>query len=567
MGDDHDAASAPKATRAAKRSWSGCARCKKRRQKCDEVRPACSRCTAADVDCVYEVKLRWGGRSFAQSRFGECLSGTSDKVEKLGNPNNFVYVSNFQVQPPSADATSVKSRPAVANKTARSRKPSQVAAAATQPVTAIVPVSRTTRSPTVELGSPLFLCPEIDPFCNFSDIDRALLDHFVHSTSNIISCHSIVQENVCQVIVPAALENPTLFYATMALSAIHQKSQAGLVSAEVRRDPLVIHLLGNSLHRLQGELIQQDAKKSSVLLATIRTLFLCEVHSGGDRPGTWRAHFEGAKVLMHRIESWKGYSAKERDSTAYFLKRWYNMTESFVALTGDSLATGQLARFEPRTLNGDGESDIFLDEYAGFTTDLTSIFCEIGACAWERRKARLVEQGSTILSEMDLDEEAMYLEQSIWDRIEYNKISPPSFRPGLDEKLSHRQKEDFLLCNEAWHHMALIYIHRQISGMPAFAAAVQESVKRILDCIEGITATAGLTPLVVLTTPLFAAGCEALGDDRQRVRELLLNMFELLRIPNIYRSLEVLESFWASQCETADWDIFMKAQHWDFLPY
>lgn len=371
---------------------------------------------------------------------------------------------------------------------------------------------------------------------------------------------------MCRVIVPAALENPTLFYATMALSAIHQKSQAGLGSVAVRKDPLVIQLLSNSLHRLQLELVEQDAKKSSVLLATIRTLFLCEVHSGGDRPGTWRAHFEGAKALMHKIESWKGYSSKERNSTAYFLKRWYNMTESFVALTGDSLATG-LARFEPRTLNGDGENDVYLDEYAGFTTDLSSIFCEIGAAAWERRKARSSNSEPTILCETDLDEEAAYLEQSIWDRIEFNRLRPPRFRPGLEEKLSDRQKADFFLCNECWHHMALIYIHRQISGLPSFSTSVQDSVKRLLDCVEGISATPGLTPLVVLTTPLFAAGCEALGNDRDRVRNVLLRMFELLRIPNVYRSLEVLESFWSSDCETQDWDSFMKAQHWDFLPY
>jgi hypothetical protein len=80
---------ASKATRAApnKRSWSGCARCKKRRQKCDEKRPGCGRCKAADTECVYEVKLRWGGRAFNQSRFGACISDTKaskDKVKKLG---------------------------------------------------------------------------------------------------------------------------------------------------------------------------------------------------------------------------------------------------------------------------------------------------------------------------------------------------------------------------------------------------------------------------------------------------------------------------------------------------
>jgi hypothetical protein len=98
---------------------------------------------------------------------------------------------------------------------------------------------------------------------------------------------------------------------------------------------------------------------------------------------------------------------------------------------------------------------------------------------------------------------------------------------------------------------------------------VQSSVKTILECIESLTATPGLTPLVVMTTPLFAAGCEAQGEDRDRVRVLLGSMFDLLHIPNIHRSLEVLESFWASnqRVETQDWDSFMHAQNWDFLPY
>ena len=368
-------------------------------------------------------------------------------------------------------------------------------------------------------------------------------------------------------IVPTALENPTLFYATMALSAIHQKSRAGLGITAVRQDPLVIGLLSNSLRHLQANLLERDAVKSSMLLATVRTLFLCELHSGGDRPGTWRAHFEGAKALMHRIESWKGYSARERDSTAYFLKRWYNMTESLVSLTGDSLATGQLARFETHTKNTYDKDEIYLDEYTGFTTDLISIFCEIGAAAWERRKTRSRILHPTILYETDLDEEALYLEQSIWNRIEHNRTNPPNFRSGLQEKLSKRQRDDFYLCNEVWHHMALIYIHRHISSIPTSSVAIQNSVRKILQCTESITATAGLTPLVVLTTPLFVAGCEALGDDRDRIRAALLNMFELLHIPNVYRSLEVLESFWSHDSRVQDWDSFMKAQRWDFLPY
>ncbi|GAB7351529.1 hypothetical protein MBLNU459_g2169t1 [Dothideomycetes sp. NU459] len=536
-------ASSTSTPRAHTRSWGGC---------------------SAGTECLYEVKLRWGGRSFAQSRFGACISeSASSSVKKLGDAGgDFVYVTSFQgpsraaVEPVSKTITGPSEpRPA----------PSIVSGNDNIVATTAVPLPASSLFTVME-NLPLFQA--VDPFSNLSRLDRSLLDHFIHGTSHVISCHLIVQEDVCRVIVPAALESPALFYATMALSAIHHKCRAGLDSDALRRDPLISRLMSSSLNQLQRDLFERNAKKVSVLLATIRTLFLCEVHSGADRPGTWRSHFEGAKALMLDIESWQGYSSTERDTTRYFLKRWYNMTEAFVSLTSDSLATGQLARFERRNSSND-DTEIFLDEYTGFTTDLTATFREIGAAAWERRNAQSRYAQPTILYDNDLDEEADYLERSIWTRIDENKITAPRFRPGLEEKLSERQKQDFILCNEAWNHMALIYIHRQISGLPASSPAVQQSVKRILECIDNITATAGLTPLVVLTTPLFTAGCEALDEDRDKVRGLLLRMFELLKIPNMYRSLEVLESFWASpRCgEAQDWDSFMRDQNWDFLPY
>ncbi|KAG9591980.1 hypothetical protein KCU77_g3772, partial [Aureobasidium melanogenum] len=526
--------------------------------------------TAAATTRAAKNKRSWSG-------FGACISDagvSKDKVKKLGSVDKgFIYtVNSFQVQP---QPPRIIAPPA----------PTASAVQASFPVEQ-VPEEPTFEDLSLDVDDSLALIPQsstdgiilddydidffplfapVDPFVNLGTLDRSLLDHFINGTSHVISCHSKVQEDVCRVIVPAALQSPTLFYATAALSAIHQKSRLGFDSDDLRQDPLISRLLSNSLFGLQSDLLEKDVNKSSVLLATIRTLFLCEVHAGGDRPGTWRAHFEGAKALMLDIESWAGYSSKQRDSTRYFLKRWYNMTESFVALTTDGLASGQLARFGPRTLCGDEEEKVYLDEYAGFATDLTPIFREIGAAAWERRNHSL----PTILSEGDLDEEAASLATCIWTRLDEQKLKPPRFRPGVEEQLSTRQKDDFLACNQIWHHMALIYIYRRISSHLATSPPVQSSVKTILSCVESLTATAGLTPLVVMTTPLFVAGCEAQGEDRDRVRTLLSNMFDLLHIPNIHRSLEVLESFWASteRGETQDWDSFMHDQHWDFLPY
>ena len=47
------------------RSRGGCARCKRRRQKCDEQKPSCSRCKIEGIrECTYTMTLQWGGREF-----------------------------------------------------------------------------------------------------------------------------------------------------------------------------------------------------------------------------------------------------------------------------------------------------------------------------------------------------------------------------------------------------------------------------------------------------------------------------------------------------------------------
>ena len=64
------------------RSFTGCKRCKARRQKGDELRPNCGRCQTAGEQCQYAMQLQWGGRAFSRSRFGACV-GTGG-MQRLG---------------------------------------------------------------------------------------------------------------------------------------------------------------------------------------------------------------------------------------------------------------------------------------------------------------------------------------------------------------------------------------------------------------------------------------------------------------------------------------------------
>jgi hypothetical protein len=66
----------------------------------------------------------------------------------------------------------------------------------------------------------------------------------------------------------------------------------------------------------------------------------------------------------------------------------------------------------------------------------------------------------------------------------------------------------------------------------------------------------------MLTTPIFIAGCEARGEDRDTVRRLLTSLHDTVRIPNVLQSLKFLEQYWANQLsEDEDWSHFLGMFH------
>jgi hypothetical protein len=163
--------------------------------------------------------------------------------------------------------------------------------------------------------------------------------------------------------------------------------------------------------------------------------------------------------------------------------------------------------------------------------------------------------------------------------------SQPAFYPGVAEVLSSECVRQFMLCNEAFQHSALIQIHRRLRKTPSSSPEVQESVKKILDCTAQIGPSAGLSPWTMLTTPLFIAGCEADDEDREKVRHLLSCLHDTIRVPNVLQTLKFLEQYWASQLdENEGWSQFLgTSSYWspeiglyltitdrmkfDFIPY
>lgn len=396
----------------------------------------------------------------------------------------------------------------------------------------------------------LTLSKEIDALSWLPLSSRSLLHHFVNKASRITACHAYIQTRICRLIIPMALQTPSLLYATMALSALHRSTLIDGMPTNFDLDALVSSLMASSLQNLRYELQTKKGVSKYALLTTIRTLCVCEIHSGrADR--SWRVHVEGAIALLGTTRAMPDTSPADDGESQWLVDSWYASIESLMALTTRrGLSRAQIEQFGPRALMRETKAENrYLDIYTAYSTDLNDSFKEIRAVAWERQQLDSNGDRASVLSKRDLDEKADRLENSIQSR-----TGNSEFRPNDLQVLSQHETQQFEACDETYYHTALIHILRRVRQLPTSDLRVQASVKRIIECCQKISPADGLSPWVMLTTPLFTAGCEALGEDRDMVRQLLKSMYDLLRIRNIQRSIRILEMSWENKEDNNNWE-------------
>ncbi|KAJ6123742.1 hypothetical protein N7471_011059 [Penicillium samsonianum] len=63
------------------RSFKGCWTCKKRRIQCDEMRPACQKCSARGLTCEgYEIRLRWGAGIASRGKYSGAEKPVKESI-------------------------------------------------------------------------------------------------------------------------------------------------------------------------------------------------------------------------------------------------------------------------------------------------------------------------------------------------------------------------------------------------------------------------------------------------------------------------------------------------------
>lgn len=432
-----------------KRSYHGCVRCKRRRQKCDEQKPNCGRCSNAQVSCEYKITLKWNGR-----------------VPRKGKPSSQEGRNEFTFDVQSGVGKSSQYESVLLPEQSWGHKTS----------------------------APSFSLQLEQPSPALTKRSRQLLHHFITETSKI-SSSAHIRDQICQTILPMTHQSDSLLYATMAFAALHRYTLLNELPAQFLPEDLVANLIASSMRCLRRDL-ETPGYPVQPLLHTIRTLCHCEIFSGRAN-SSWRVHVNGAGAMFNEIASRINFN--ESEYSFWLWSRWFWSIQALTATT----EVGKVSELaSANSVIREDDQSYFFDTYTGYSSDLNIVLMEIGLLMHREEAADLDAEPRE--SVCGVEEKSDQLETSIKYMIRRDADFGLKF-PG-DVSHDPDMTVQFQACNTAYQYASLIHLYRRVKCLPSFSSEVQGCVRAILDAVSAITPVTTLSPWILLTTPIFTAG-------------------------------------------------------------
>ncbi|KAF4952274.1 hypothetical protein FGADI_6895 [Fusarium gaditjirri] len=409
------------------------------------------------------------------------------------------------------------------------------------------------------------LTPSVEFFGHLSPLHRSGLQYFTERTVKVLAPHPQIFNELCELILPMAVFNEPLLQGIVALAATHRLATCKTSEEQSSQALIVASFQALSSRSLCQKLSECDEDQQLIpLLAASRALFVCEVFASEPSPDRWSVHFRGARGLISRIHD-KGLSQNPTDELR-FLLRWFDMTESLVCHARGDLAPQHSTIPSPTTLASDTDDEpVYIDMYLARTKDLLGVFKEIARLCQVNNNGTASETSSQA---GQVGAEVWWLLNYLQSIIDRDQANPPPVMSIRGRVLSVAEVHEYRLSNQIWQLTGLLLIHRRLRHERRSSPLVQNLVDQILKCAERLTLRDGLTPVTLLTPPLFFAGCDALGDDRPRIKTSLQGVSTALGLLNTQRALEILEQYWKADPGVND---DLADRSWprisQFLPY
>lgn len=557
------------------RSRKGCHNCRRLHRKCDETKPSCSACRAAGKQCVYGLRISWGGRPFKKSPFGRCLD---QSVAVFAFPSEETAASAASLAPglsPTCRADVDISRPPFVYGTVPTahRFPG-FAQTETPAYPSYHDISYAASSPSPARSSSCLLVADHvhgdreilqnpSHLSQVSTSHRVLLDHFLHTVTRSFSLHLSTHHGFCTTYLPMALDSSTrLLPAMLEASALHRRS-LGLIQDECE----LISLRHESLRNFMvPTAMGQDNATDDQAVAKALMLCLCEILAGGEKTNSWKLHLQGAVAMLRQASVGGGTTTKQTSAVREFLSRWCESLEVLSLLGPASDFDGQIAGEEEEQ-----ESD-YIDEFHGFSRGLVDVIKEIHLLRLEQQSLQEVarSQLNVLLSQpLEIVQKlSCVVDERCRMAIRKAKLSldrrTSAFHPSIQSYISPKIQSDFVAINKAFHHGVLLNIYRGVQDLPHDHLDVESSVEAILTKLGQLELRDEACPGVAMLQPLFEAGCASF---RQRQREQVVALMNSLEkrygMGNVGRARAFIQEYWLEWDRQRDqgadlhWDTFI----------
>ncbi|KND94286.1 hypothetical protein TOPH_00781 [Tolypocladium ophioglossoides CBS 100239] len=485
------------------------------KKKCDEARPACSRCQESSRDCLYEpVKPRVRRRVAPRNGLAVAVDGLGEVVRRPSDAS-CAAGRDLDELPLEADAGGF-SFDAFGSDSVLDpvddvvRRDDGLALVLVAPGAPGAP--GTLPSPRLEFCQPAFY--------EFSQDTgrRALMDHFCNTLSHLIAVSGAIYALACAHLEVRGVEGGqrSLYY--------HNQSIQGL-----------------------ARLIEQgDGVDKNELLAAVMLLVYYEVLVQRGPSNLVDGHLRGAMAIMGRN------GTAETNPTTVFLERAFRFYDVIAALSFGTAplsscpSDGGFAPFAPLDSRGAAAAHDSVDALLGMATSLWPVIHRLSSLlglrhALEDALAR-GELARAAVLRTGFDSTCAAIEVALH---EWEPILPRGCAVDASSEATAEQRRLQSIVNSAlaYRHSAVVYLYRSVYGCARGHAVVQHHTRVSLAHCEATVAHGG--PMGSLLWPLFVAACEAVTPaDRALAEHAFAGVGRRQGMKNIERAWRVVREVW-----------------------
>ncbi len=356
------------------------------------------------------------------------------------------------------------------------------------------------RQPDVQAGSP-----------------EMLMLRFDRQTCGILSVKDGPTENPWRTLVwPLARDSPALYHAIASMTAFHTSKEIH----SLRTDGIE-HMKRSIRSLLNG----MGTMRTETALAT--TLALAFSESWDQHISTGMQHLRGARILVNQAldaHRKKNLAGDDFSRLRFLCNTWVYMDVIARLTSFDEEEPNDVDQVISLVNNSPNNTEI--DPLMGCAS---ALFPLVGRVANLCRKVGKLDSNSiAIISQ------AIELKEAIvqW--------SPPDIAHIYRPEDPTSEAQHALQTAEAYRYATLLYLHQAVPEIPSWTSA--QLAKKVLVYLATVPLSSRL--VIVQIYPLLAAGCEAVGEDRQWVEQRWQSMAKRMWIGNIDRCWEVIQEVW-----------------------